>query len=61
MHNGFSCMNRTTKKKYYLRDVYDEYIEFLTKYTKEIIIIHLKDDDIKLVSSNDSTIIIMVQ
>jgi len=54
-------MNRTTKKKYYLRDVYDEYIEFLTKYTKEIIIIHLKDDDIKLVSSNDSTIIIMVQ
>jgi len=46
-------MNRTTGKKYYLNDVFDETIEFLTKYTQETVATHLKNDSVELSSSDE--------
>jgi hypothetical protein len=47
-HGGLDCMNRNTGKKYYLSDVFNEAIDFLHLYEKETVIMHLKDDAIKV-------------
>jgi len=51
-HNGFDVLNRKTNKLYYLKEVFDECIDFLHK-TNETVIIHLKEDSV----SKDSNIV----
>ncbi|OUM56499.1 Non-catalytic module family DOC2, partial [Piromyces sp. E2] len=43
-HNGFKCFNKKTHKLYFLKDIFDESIDFLHKYQNETVIIHLKEE-----------------
>ncbi|OUM58871.1 Non-catalytic module family DOC2, partial [Piromyces sp. E2] len=46
-HEFADCYNRKTKDKYYLKDVFDEVVNFLRDNTEETIILHLKQEHIR--------------
>ena len=46
-HNMFDCTNRKTGDLYYLKDVFDEIIDFLYFNPSETVIMHLKNDNVE--------------